>query len=63
MTFRTIVLIVLYFGLQLGAGRAASATPLPGIKWEVDNRFRLFEDKTQFRSIAAIYEGLKTAIC
>jgi hypothetical protein len=61
MTFRTIALFVLCYGLQLGASQAAPPAPSPGIKWEVENRFRLFEDKTQFRSIAAIYEGLKTA--
>ncbi len=61
MRSRTIFLLIVYCGLQLGASHAAFAAPLPSIKWEVENRFRLFENKRQFRSIAAVYEGLKTA--
>jgi hypothetical protein len=33
----------------------------PTLRWEIDNRFRYFQNASDFRAIAAVYDSLKTS--
>src|ERR1700722_10588730 len=43
----------------IGAFRAFATEPV--IRWEIENRFRYFKKASDFREIARVYGGLKTA--